>query len=182
MSGLLGRRFLALVLGLLKASMSAWNGKGKGDSSLKSRRRLQGVGRALVQSARRGKQTVCRLQSIPSPLAIWFFLQCIMVACKTSCDVCALCSDIFNQSGPANRAFMIHSDVAHTVAIWRRSLHQLQATRGFAAKEVRFGVDCRSGVLAGVDKLADAVQVTLGPKARPSLSTVSMPTTTCVCC
>lgn len=41
---------------------------------------------------------------------------------------------------------------------------QLQSTRGFAAKEVRFGVDCRSGVLAGVDKLADAVQVTLGPK------------------
>ncbi|CAL8468824.1 g8365 [Coccomyxa elongata] len=45
-------------------------------------------------------------------------------------------------------------------------LSQLQSTRGFAAKEVRFGVDCRSGVLAGVDKLADAVQVTLGPKGR----------------
>ena len=28
-------------------------------------------------------------------------------------------------------------------------------------------MDCRSAVLAGVDKLADAVQVTLGPKARP---------------
>ena len=25
-------------------------------------------------------------------------------------------------------------------------------------------MDCRSGVLAGVDRLADAVQVTLGPK------------------
>lgn len=49
-------------------------------------------------------------------------------------------------------------------------LSQLQSTRGFAAKEVRFGVDCRSGVLAGVDKLADAVQVTLGPKVRVSSS------------
>jgi len=39
-------------------------------------------------------------------------------------------------------------------------------TRGFAAKEIRFGVDCRDGLLAGVDKLADAVQVTLGPKGR----------------
>ena len=48
-------------------------------------------------------------------------------------------------------------------------LSQLQSTRGYAAKEVRFGVDCRSGVLAGVDKLADAVQVTLGPKV-PSFS------------
>ena len=48
-----------------------------------------------------------------------------------------------------------------------QALAQLQATRGYAAKEVRFGVDCRSAVLAGVDKLADAVQVTLGPKARP---------------
>jgi hypothetical protein len=43
----------------------------------------------------------------------------------------------------------------------------VQATRGYAVKEVRFGVDCRSAVLAGVDKLADAVQVTLGPKVRP---------------
>ena len=48
-----------------------------------------------------------------------------------------------------------------------QALAQLQATRGYAVKEVRFGVDCRSAVLAGVDKLADAVQVTLGPKVRP---------------
>ena len=49
-------------------------------------------------------------------------------------------------------------------------LSQLQSTRGFAAKEVRFGVDCRSGVLAGVDRLADAVQVTLGPKVGIHIS------------
>ena len=42
----------------------------------------------------------------------------------------------------------------------------LQAVRGYAAKEVRFGIECREAVLAGVNKLADAVQVTLGPKVR----------------
>ena len=39
---------------------------------------------------------------------------------------------------------------------------QLQAR--YFAKEVKFGVDCRAAVLSGVEKLADAVQVTLGPK------------------
>ena len=41
--------------------------------------------------------------------------------------------------------------------------HSQQQLRGFA-KEVKFGVDCRAAVLSGVEKLADAVQVTLGPK------------------
>jgi len=36
----------------------------------------------------------------------------------------------------------------------------------FAGKEVRFGRDARSLMLAGVEKLADAVAVTLGPKGR----------------
>ncbi|KAL3137677.1 Mitochondrial chaperonin 60 [Trebouxia sp. C0009 RCD-2024] len=44
------------------------------------------------------------------------------------------------------------------------ALHQVQV-RHFA-KEVKFGVDCRAAVLSGVEKLADAVQVTLGPKGR----------------
>eukprot|EP00963_Diacronema_lutheri_P004988 scaffold363_cov331-Pavlova_lutheri.AAC.109 len=43
---------------------------------------------------------------------------------------------------------------------------QYGSVRNFAAKDVRFGVDCRGAVLAGVEKLADAVQVTLGPKGR----------------
>jgi chaperonin GroEL len=34
------------------------------------------------------------------------------------------------------------------------------------AKDVKFGVDARVKLLAGVDRLADAVQVTLGPKGR----------------
>ena len=31
---------------------------------------------------------------------------------------------------------------------------------------MRFGIECREAVLGGVNKLADAVQVTLGPKVR----------------
>ena len=35
-----------------------------------------------------------------------------------------------------------------------------------AAKDVKFGADARERLLRGVDILADAVQVTLGPKGR----------------
>jgi chaperonin GroEL len=35
-----------------------------------------------------------------------------------------------------------------------------------AAKEVRFGTDSRARLLRGVDILAEAVKVTLGPKGR----------------
>ncbi len=38
--------------------------------------------------------------------------------------------------------------------------------RNYAVKDVRFGIECREAVLSGVNKLADAVQVTLGPKVR----------------
>lgn len=47
----------------------------------------------------------------------------------------------------------------------RQAAVQQAQVRGFA-KEVKFGVDCRAAVLSGVEKLADAVQVTLGPKGR----------------
>lgn len=32
------------------------------------------------------------------------------------------------------------------------------------AKRISFDKECRNGLLAGVDKLADAVSVTIGPK------------------
>ncbi|HJN24636.1 MAG TPA: TCP-1/cpn60 chaperonin family protein, partial [Rhodospirillales bacterium] len=35
-----------------------------------------------------------------------------------------------------------------------------------AAKEVKFSTDARTRMLAGVDVLANAVKVTLGPKGR----------------
>ena len=50
-----------------------------------------------------------------------------------------------------------------------QNLTQYQAERGYAAKDIKFGVDCRASILAGVDKLADAVQVTLGPKVHPRI-------------
>ena len=34
------------------------------------------------------------------------------------------------------------------------------------AKEIKFNEDARSAMLRGVDTLADAVKVTLGPKGR----------------
>src|SRR5437867_10136908 len=35
-----------------------------------------------------------------------------------------------------------------------------------SAKEITYAEDCRQSVLRGVNKLADAVKVTLGPKGR----------------
>ena len=40
----------------------------------------------------------------------------------------------------------------------------------WASKDLRFGVDARTAILAGVDKLADAVEVTLGPKVLAAAS------------
>ncbi len=34
------------------------------------------------------------------------------------------------------------------------------------SKEIRFGADARSAMVDGVNQLADAVRVTLGPKGR----------------
>ena len=34
------------------------------------------------------------------------------------------------------------------------------------AKEISFGIDARNALQAGVDKLADTVKITLGPKGR----------------
>ena len=44
-----------------------------------------------------------------------------------------------------------------------------QQQRHYAAKDVRYGIESRNSVLAGVNKLADAVQVTLGPKVHGGL-------------
>ena len=41
------------------------------------------------------------------------------------------------------------------------------------AKEVKFGADARERMLRGVDTLANAVKVTLGPKAE-TLSSISL--------
>ncbi len=38
------------------------------------------------------------------------------------------------------------------------------------AKEVKFGVDARDRMLRGINILADAVKITLGPKGRKARS------------
>ena len=50
--------------------------------------------------------------------------------------------------------------------IVKRTLNK-SAKRTFATgKDIKFGTEARASMLAGVEKLADAVQVTLGPKGR----------------
>lgn len=46
-----------------------------------------------------------------------------------------------------------------------RSLNRL-IKKSFAAKDLKFGRDARAEILKGCEKLADAVEVTLGPKGR----------------
>jgi chaperonin GroEL len=41
-----------------------------------------------------------------------------------------------------------------------------QPVRHYAAKECRFGEDGRAAIMSGINALADAVEVTLGPKGR----------------
>lgn len=48
-------------------------------------------------------------------------------------------------------------------------LHQLAGRRNASGKVVKFGVEGRKRMLAGVNLLADAVQVTLGPKGRNAI-------------
>ena len=41
---------------------------------------------------------------------------------------------------------------------------RLSWRRNYAAKDIKFGVEARSLMLKGVEELADAVKVTMGPK------------------
>ncbi|KAJ4844842.1 hypothetical protein Tsubulata_017642 [Turnera subulata] len=43
---------------------------------------------------------------------------------------------------------------------------RLNWSRNYAAKDIRFGVEARALMLRGVEELADAVKVTMGPKGR----------------
>ncbi|KAF5752448.1 Chaperonin CPN60-2 [Tripterygium wilfordii] len=43
---------------------------------------------------------------------------------------------------------------------------RLNWSRNYAAKDIRFGVGARALMLRGVEELADAVKVTMGPKGR----------------
>lgn len=43
---------------------------------------------------------------------------------------------------------------------------QLQQSRNYAAKEIQFGSEGRASMQRGVERLANAVEVTLGPKVK----------------
>lgn len=48
---------------------------------------------------------------------------------------------------------------------------RLNWNRNYAAKDIKFGVEARALMLKGVEDLADAVKVTMGPKVSTFLST-----------
>ncbi|KHJ42382.1 hypothetical protein D918_07511 [Trichuris suis] len=53
-----------------------------------------------------------------------------------------------------------------SISGFQRSRHTALriAVRAYAAKDLRFGAEARASMLTGVDLLADAVAVTMGPK------------------
>ncbi|XVF29198.1 hypothetical protein REPUB_Repub15cG0099700 [Reevesia pubescens] len=62
------------------------------------------------------------------------------------------------------------SSLASKARIAKNTTHQIASrlswNRNYAAKDIRFGVDARGLMLKGVEELADAVKVTMGPKGR----------------
>ncbi len=52
------------------------------------------------------------------------------------------------------------------VVIVKQDSSFVQWVRRFSAKDIRFGVEGRALMLQGVEQLADAVQVTMGPKVQ----------------
>ncbi|KAK4765781.1 hypothetical protein SAY86_026871 [Trapa natans] len=62
------------------------------------------------------------------------------------------------------------SSLASKARIARNTKQQIGSSttwsRNYAAKDIKFGVDARALMLKGVEELADAVKVTMGPKGR----------------
>ncbi|KAI7743586.1 hypothetical protein M8C21_000785, partial [Ambrosia artemisiifolia] len=61
-------------------------------------------------------------------------------------------------------------NIATKSRVARNSAQQISSNlrwnRNYAAKDIKFGVDARALMLRGVEELADAVKVTMGPKGR----------------
>lgn len=64
-----------------------------------------------------------------------------------SCDLVSLFSWVFD-------VMFFNVQIGSRIS-WRRN---------YAAKDIKFGVEARSLMLKGVEELADAVKVTMGPK------------------
>ncbi|KAL1548324.1 Chaperonin cpn60, mitochondrial [Salvia divinorum] len=62
------------------------------------------------------------------------------------------------------------ANLASKASVARSSSQQIGGrlgwSRNYAAKDIRFGVEARALMLKGVEELADAVKVTMGPKGR----------------
>ncbi|XP_019166328.1 PREDICTED: chaperonin CPN60, mitochondrial-like isoform X2 [Ipomoea nil] len=62
------------------------------------------------------------------------------------------------------------SNIASKARVAKSSSQQVGSrlgwSRNYAAKDIRFGVEARALMLQGVEELADAVKVTMGPKGR----------------
>ncbi|KAK9281276.1 hypothetical protein L1049_004173 [Liquidambar formosana] len=62
------------------------------------------------------------------------------------------------------------ANLASKARVVKNSNHQvgsrLSWNRNYAAKDIKFGVEARALMLKGVEELADAVKVTMGPKGR----------------
>ncbi|KAA8550662.1 hypothetical protein F0562_002346 [Nyssa sinensis] len=62
------------------------------------------------------------------------------------------------------------ANLASKARVARNSTQQigsrLASSRNYAAKDIKFGVEARALMLKGVEELADAVKVTMGPKGR----------------
>ncbi|KAK1437356.1 hypothetical protein QVD17_03147 [Tagetes erecta] len=66
--------------------------------------------------------------------------------------------------------YRLAANIASKSRIARTNAQQigsnLRWNRNYAAKDIKFGVDARALMLRGVEELADAVKVTMGPKGR----------------
>ena len=59
------------------------------------------------------------------------------------------------------------------IGIWRNHQVVKKLVVRAGPKKISFGKDCREALQAGIDKLADAVSITLGPKGK--LASASFP-------
>ncbi|KAF8392083.1 hypothetical protein HHK36_022424 [Tetracentron sinense] len=66
--------------------------------------------------------------------------------------------------------YRVAANLASKARIARNSSQQIGSrlswNRNYAAKDIKFGVEARALMLKGVEELADAVRVTMGPKGR----------------
>ncbi|KAK3014770.1 hypothetical protein RJ639_009168 [Escallonia herrerae] len=72
---------------------------------------------------------------------------------------------------PANLAFSVRSlfgrrEKQKVCGLWRSTQNRVKLVVRAGPKRTSFDRECREGLLAGIDKLADAVSVTIGPKGR----------------